>query len=51
MTVAAAAPSTPQLRPTTNHRSRAMFTAAERPRKTSGAAESPTARTRQAKKL
>ena len=49
ITVAPAAPATPQPRPSTNQRSSAMFTAVDTPRNTSGAAELPTERSRQAK--
>ena len=46
MTVAQAAPATPIWNPSTNHRSSAMFSSAETPRKTRGTREFPIARRR-----
>ena len=49
MTVASAAPAAPRLRPSTNHKSKPMFTSADAARNTSGATELPTARRKEAK--
>ena len=51
MTVAAAAPDTPHLRPMTNHRSSTIFSAADTAKKARGTTELPTARRNEAKKL
>ena len=49
MTVASAAPATPRSSPTTNHRSRPMFSTADTARNSRGTTELPTERSREAK--